>query len=490
MKHINLFTVLLIFLFSACENTENDYKQYIEGGPIRYIGKVKNLTIEQGWQRFRLRWENSIDPSIEKVEIQWKTTDEIIGKVVLDKTATEFVTEQNFENKSYTFNIYSVDETGNKSFKETVTGRPFSSDHEELRIYTKLENKYFFVGNQLILVLDSESNNVINPTLSFYRNGQQVEKVLTANDFNSRFVVIENVDTDRDVQITRSVNIENCFDVINFPAYTLDRTKKSFNTDFLKYLKKYYNVSTIDNEFINNTQTLYFDENLSSIEDILYFPNLTRVVLGGNRYFHPSYIANYLASIQDTEGSLFALRKMREQRSLEVDIYNNNYNLADALDFENTFGNPTLPTLNYLDRTNWTTNCSTDENGYNSRTILLLDDNINTSWRPMVSYTGERTHHITIDMQSSQTVNGFVFRQAVGYYDLFIQDEIHITVSNDGETWKETFIHPDRTVGHGKGETTLLRLSESTTARYVRVEIKDVITRYGRYVDFADFLVF
>lgn len=492
MKYIKLLTVVLAFAAVSCENSEDDYKKFGGDGPIRYIGKCQNFQIDRGWKRFRLNWENSVDPAIKNVKIVW-TSQDVKDSVVLDKTITEYTTDRIFENKSYTFNIFSVDENGNGSIPLTVYGRPYTEEHEEVRIYGKLENKYFFVDNKLILVLDpSGVENVQNPVIEFFSNSSSVTLPLTAEHFTNKFLVVDDVDTDKDVTVSRTATIEGCFDPIDFAPYVLERNVRRFNSDFVDHLKQGYDVAEIDETFINSLTTLHINTSLISLEDILYFPNLERVVIGGKRYYHPSYIGDdYLMTLKNKEISLFALQKARELKSIELDIHNNHFTIADDLDFENALDNPVLPDFVYLDQSEWTITCSTDsDDRLSSNPQFILDKNPATNWSPGTDRTSVRKHELLIDMQTRQSINGFIFRQSLYAFSSFLATDFRIMISDDKSEWNELFEIPDRVVGSTNGEVSVHQLKAPRTCRYIKITINDQVTRYGNRVQFADFVMF
>ena len=66
-KYIVLFLALLALV--SCESLEDTYKDYAGDGAIRYLGKCTDLSIQPGWNRLLLDWENSTDPVIDKIKI-------------------------------------------------------------------------------------------------------------------------------------------------------------------------------------------------------------------------------------------------------------------------------------------------------------------------------------------------------------------------------------------------------------------------------------
>ena len=55
----------------SCESLEDTYKDYAGDGPIRYLGKCMDLTVQPGWNRLIVSWTNSADPVIDKIKVTW-----------------------------------------------------------------------------------------------------------------------------------------------------------------------------------------------------------------------------------------------------------------------------------------------------------------------------------------------------------------------------------------------------------------------------------
>ena len=75
------YIILLLTVLSmvSCESLEDTYKDFAGDGPIRYLGKCSELTVQPGWNRLIVNWTNSADPVIDKIKITW-SKDGIVKK--------------------------------------------------------------------------------------------------------------------------------------------------------------------------------------------------------------------------------------------------------------------------------------------------------------------------------------------------------------------------------------------------------------------------
>ena len=66
----------LVFLFigtlASCDGMDATYKEFIEEGPIVYIGKVDSLKAYAGRNRAMLEWQKLLDPRAKTAKIFWE----------------------------------------------------------------------------------------------------------------------------------------------------------------------------------------------------------------------------------------------------------------------------------------------------------------------------------------------------------------------------------------------------------------------------------
>ncbi len=480
--------------YLSCEKMEDTYDKYKGAGKSRYVGKCTNLKLEAGWKRFKLNWTNSLDATIKEIKIKWESTD-VKDSVIITPDKTSYETEAIFENKNYEFSIYALDQQGNHSLKTNAYGRPFTYDHEFIRNFGRVEKKYFFIDNKLIIFWDTPTEGMYDRKLIYTdKLGNEVETELTEDLLiaNNGILEIEDIDISKEVKIKRSASIDECYDDIVFEPYVLDENYKNFNSDFVAYIKGYYNIETINSDFVNNIEILNINLNLISLSDILYFPNLTKVVLGGERYKHEDYIYDCPAMLDDTEKSIYALNIINEYKNTEVHIYNDFYGISSELPFANQHGNPSLPDVNILNNSSWTIESSTEEDEYDSHPEYLLDNDQGTVWTPLPVESSQRTHELTIDMKSGENVNGIFIKHPIEemvYSSEYFAESVLIEVSTDGQNWSDVYTSRTKNLNSGRGETTVFEFPETHNIQYLKITVMDRIS-YRNNTFLADIVVF
>lgn len=132
MKKILMpFVIILstVLLFNRCDKMEDIHKEYLADGDIIYAPKPLDIETFAGKNRIKLKYYLVNAVNVKKCIIEWdngeasKTID-ITPKVPLDSID---VMVDNLEERSYIFKVYTVDNNGNRSIKEQVTGSAYDA---------------------------------------------------------------------------------------------------------------------------------------------------------------------------------------------------------------------------------------------------------------------------------------------------------------------------------------------------------------------------
>ncbi|MCW3786816.1 DUF4998 domain-containing protein [Plebeiibacterium sediminum] len=522
MKRLLLYILLPVLaagIFFGCENLEDTYSDYTGDGPIRYLAKCVNLEANAKWESVELSWENNQDLERDSIYIVWQD-DSSTRDTLVDKNSTSCVIE-NLENFDYFFSVSSVsfDEENNmdgQSLETTIYARPFSLEHESLSTFTQVVIKQFKVGDDnLFLFFDNWKDNLLTAEIGYYKIGEtdetrlQLEKVNlgteTAPDFwpnGQKELLLENVDFAKDIIIYRTGSVDQIEDPdfqVVFPDIKLNLNVLVFNSDFAAQVQDYLNVSQLTASTIADVEVLEFDQNIASMEDILYFPNLKEVYFGKNRYMTSTYAyyASEQSVLSEKERSLAALNIAHDKLQLDVHQYNSHYFASyEAPVWFIKEGNPVIPEVNLLENTaSWSyTVTPADEAGYDSQLANLFDNQANTDWTPL-RISSIRVHAIEIDMKEDVDIRGFKIVQSssLGYYSMLIPNMIEIEIASDGGEWRRATYQEEVPIGDSQGETTIVYLDkdkQTQKARRIRFYVTDkdyYSSSYGTAL--ADFMV-
>lgn len=135
MNKINIKPFLLIGLLGliwGCQKMEDIHAEFLEDGEIIYAPKPFAPRSYAGRNRLMLEYVLYNAPTVKQCIVEWdegnssKTID-LIPKLPSD---TISILLDNLEEKSYLFDVYTIDEDGNRSIKEQVTGSAYADRYQ------------------------------------------------------------------------------------------------------------------------------------------------------------------------------------------------------------------------------------------------------------------------------------------------------------------------------------------------------------------------
>lgn len=471
-----LYGILGLFFLAlaGCESLESTYDEYTGDGPVRYVGACTDVAVESGWNRITVKWTNSLDPNI--VENLITCTAETFS---YDTTVAANVAEceiRGLADATYTVTVQGVDEQGNKSLAEPATayGRPYTYAHEAVMGFTRGISKHFFVRDNLVLFFNTWDSNIIDFTLHYTgTDGEPKTYALTEEESAIGHVLLEGVDAESEVVLKRRGRIAECPDEIDFEDYVLTDDPVLMSA-FKLAMQERYGVTEFGAAFLSRTD-LELDYDIVSMEDILAFPNLERLVLGKNRYMGANNTMN-LSEVSDYDESLWCIGVMKQLNpDFVVERYNEHYfpsGTANVTDM----GSDNLEDLErvtFLPTEGWSVTCEPQVAGFES--AYLLDDDPASTWRPLQQSGMARSFELTIDMKAEQAVDGVKVVQAnvTGTDVNFFPMWANVEVSTDNVNWQSVTYVEDNTLGTAPGEATLVRFTQTCNARYIKVTVED-----------------
>ncbi len=530
----------MAWLFAAlfavgCEDLEDTYDEYAGDGMIRYLGKCSNVDVQPGWERLRVVWKNNLDATVKRVKITWQSEKESQpfvrfierqdvgeGEDLMDTIYLE-----NLQDAIYTVKVSNLSADSTESIVEERYGRPYTLEHEDLRTFTRGIVNFYVLGDKLAVVVDEDNENLKEMELHYWGTDQQshvwnIKEHMTDSiyDINGDRCLMRNymfllpgegenhgIDFNKPLVVKREGKLTGCIDEINFKDEDLDLQEKVWSPSFILWLTKTYGPNW-ESE-INSIKEVKLDYDMSTFQDLLYFPKLEKVVLGNNRYMDQETIDEWdqedlnLSVTDEYKGlmTLQFLKTIAEESGKEftVERYNEHYffGIADE-EMWNTYaevleaagkiesglikemGNPNvngmLASITPLDSKDWTVTCSdTTYNGdKDGGGAWLLDDDPTTYFEPGETL-GATIYEVKFDMKKSQTLHGFKVVQPTGWWTgpEYLLQSLKIEVSEDGYNYVEaTYEDGGSTIGASLGETTFIKVAgdvQGKSWRYIRL---------------------
>ncbi len=484
MSKYILFIASLL-LFTACgESLEDTYKDYSGDGEIRYVGKIKDLVASPGWERITLKWTNSEDPIVDKVEVRW-ISDESRDSVFLPAGTTSYDITGITTTSSLQIEVMSVDKKLNESLAVTTYLRAYNPDHEVVQAFNRIVSRNFFLHDHLLLTFLGWDSQVVNAYLTYTHKstGKEDKFELTQDVVNQLHVDIPDVDSSKPVQLYRTGKIEDCDDLIVFDPFTLD-TEKLYNSDFKQELKRQFGYDeTVPDEFVNSTTSFDIDWDISDFADLLNFPNLKVLNLGKNRYVKESQVGTEKAKsvVSDPELCDWVISELQKLNGLTVNRYDNHFQELAKTSVTKEMGHQDEPALQLLNLKDATVEVDPVEDeiltslGWSSHEEALTDGNDNTSWMPYTRYAST-TFTITIQLKEPTLVHGM--RLVQSYYvgsnanmQALNPANVFITKSANGSYYTIATNLEQTKLGNSTGEVNIIPFAKAEKTQYVRVKV-------------------
>lgn len=485
---MNIFKILAmssVLALSACQDIKDTYADFTGDGEIRYIGKCDNLSVSPGWKRLIVDWTNNVDPVIDKIKLKW-STDEMADSVFLERGTSEY-SINNLTDGTYQISICSLDKEGRESLLNTIYGRPYSSNHEEVLSFTKIISKNFFLGNKAIFLFSGWQDGIESAYLKYTKkDGSEGNYTLNKSIVsNPIYVLPEEVDSSKPMFLYRKGYIGTCSDLISFDPVELTHDV-TYSSDFKDFLRnKYGTTGTVVNEdgninsnWANNVESLDIDADLNSFEDLLAMPKLKKLSLGKNTYLTTEGAKDATRGqykLYESKVSNTVLELLHEQTGLVVERYANHYQGLEKKPYIKDMGLVAMPKLELIDLSKGTiTQSPEDMEGYSSRPENLFDGKSSTCWNPLPT-TSQKNYIITIDLGQEVEASGVKIVQK-DFLDTqenaIAPQKIVLQYADKSGGYQDVSYVTDNYIGTSTGQVTLIPFAGGKKkVRYLRFSV-------------------
>lgn len=180
MKHLKYFYIFLAFAYgmTSCSDMDHTYKQYIEKGPIIYLGNLSTFHTNSGYERVKISWGIPTDPRAKYLDIYWDNNKQSItnipliqneeGNIIIDKNRLGFPLEEG----DYAFYIISHNgELGHQSLKKEVLVKVYGQTFRSyLQTQTIAQSSYETQTGALALKLNEMNDDRFLGTMIKWKN--------------------------------------------------------------------------------------------------------------------------------------------------------------------------------------------------------------------------------------------------------------------------------------------------------------------------------
>lgn len=519
-----LICILAVWTIAGCEDLEDTYDEFTGNGRIRYLGKCSNVEVLPGWKRIRVVWKNNIDAAAKYTKITWQSElDSLPFVQIVERDDVNIGTDlmdtlylENLQDALYTVSVSNViEEDSVESIVETQFVRPYSETHEALRAFTRGISNFYCLEDKMVVVLDEDNENLDKMELHFFdKNNQkhiwdirkgmvdsiQQEGTNVMRNYMQLLPAEENINIDfsKPMSIFRVGHLPECLDEITFKPEILPLDEISLYASTIAWLTKNYGQDWETSDALTQIETVELDYDMTTFQDLLYFPNLKKVILGKNRFMINGH-TNENLSETDTYKSLMTLQFLKDTRpGFTVERYNNHYfdeEIKSILEqsgkidvnlitqYDDGANLTFMPQVEPLAATNWDVVCS-DENFSNYKENgagWLLDGDATTYFEPGQTL-GATVFEVKIDMKEAHILHGFKISQpdvSTATKLEYLLSSLQIEVSENGYEWMPaTHEKGGVTIGDALGEITFIQIPEELQSRHIRYIRLTMANRY------------
>ena len=135
-----LVMLLLLGTFTACEQMDATFDEYVVPGGITYTGKASAPVVHVGRNRVKISWPRGTDPTVTKARIFWNNYSDSVEVAIPPTGSTISTIIDDLPEQTYAFVIKTYDAQGNSSvpvelltatygekFQERLLNRPLNS---------------------------------------------------------------------------------------------------------------------------------------------------------------------------------------------------------------------------------------------------------------------------------------------------------------------------------------------------------------------------
>jgi len=239
-KMRRLFWILLAFVFvvSGCKKLDDNYRQFVGDGEIKYVGKADSLHIRGGDQRAELSWLLMSDPSVSSYKIYWNNRqDSLSGELTkTENVDTVKVIIDNLTEETHEFQVFLFDNEGRTSVLSSIVARVYGPRYRGSLLNRLIGNSKVLRGDQLELTMGLAEETLLYSEVRY----------LDINDELTSHRIIPNVEIDT---------------LLNFPNGGSYEMRSAFKPDSLALDTFYTDFELFETEefaFVENPLELSF----------------------------------------------------------------------------------------------------------------------------------------------------------------------------------------------------------------------------------------
>lgn len=183
-----LFYTTVALTFLGCRGYTDLSKPYVKADEVIYLTKPDSIQVMSGRNRIILKITIPADPLITKFKIVWNDGKDSIIKKIPDNNKFVSVEINNLEQGVYTFNVNSLDDEGDKSLNQTVSGRVYDKDYENFISSRSTQDVELELNSGNIIIKWDQASPQMIGTKILYKYNNKDTSLFVRNDSDKTII--------------------------------------------------------------------------------------------------------------------------------------------------------------------------------------------------------------------------------------------------------------------------------------------------------------
>lgn len=174
---------IAIYFMASCSKMDATYKDFLKGGEILYLGRADSVKAFPGKNRIKIAWLIPGDPKVIGAVVYWNNKADSVNVTFTKPSLTDSVSVMinNLEERLYSFEIYSYDDSGHKSLKVDVSANVYGDNYIGT-LYPRPFNIVEMSGSDGKVTWLSTSSESFGVELSYTDNTNIIKKIFIPSD--------------------------------------------------------------------------------------------------------------------------------------------------------------------------------------------------------------------------------------------------------------------------------------------------------------------
>ena len=174
---------LIVYCLSSCSKMDDTYKDFLKTGEIIYLGKADSVKAWSGKDRILVSWRIPKDPKVTGAVVYWNNKTDSVKVTFTKPSLTDSVSVMisDLDERLYTFEIYTFDNSGHKSLKASASADVYGDEYIS-SLYPRPINTVEMIGPDGTIAWLGTGSGAIGVELNYTNNTNSPVNIFVPSD--------------------------------------------------------------------------------------------------------------------------------------------------------------------------------------------------------------------------------------------------------------------------------------------------------------------